>query len=129
MEERVSRGLAMGDLDNDGRLDLVVNDLDGSPQVLHNELEPVGNWLLVKLKGKGRNTGAIGAVVTLKAGTRTQTRLVQSGTSYLSQDDMRQHFGLGPLKQADSVEVLWPDGTTTRLENVKANQLLEIRQR
>jgi hypothetical protein len=129
MEERVSRGLAMGDLDNDGRLDLVVNDLDGSPQVLHNELEPVGNWLLVKLKGKGRNTGAIGAVVTLKAGTRTQTRLVQSGTSYLSQDDMRQHFGLGPLKQADSVEVLWPDGTTTRMENVKANQLLEIRQR
>jgi hypothetical protein len=129
MEERVSRGLAMGDLDNDGRLDLVVNDLDGSPQVLHNELEPVGNWLLVKLKGKGRNTDAIGAVVTLRAGTRTQTRLVQSGTSYLSQDDMRQHFGLGPLKQADSIEVLWPDGTTTKLENVKANQIVEIRQR
>jgi hypothetical protein len=129
MEERVSRGSAVGDLDNDGRLDLVVNDLDGSPQVLRNELEPVGNWLLAKVRGKGRNTDAIGAVLTLKAGTLTQTRLVQSGTSYLSQDDMRQHFGLGPQKQADSLEVLWPDGTTTKMENVRANQIVEIRQR
>jgi enediyne biosynthesis protein E4 len=56
-------------------------------------------------------------------------RLVQSGTSYLSQDDMRPHFGLGPAKQADSLEVTWPDGTTTRLENVKANQLVTIEQR
>ena len=128
-EERVSRGLAVGDLDNDGRLDLVVNDLDGRPQVLHDEREPAGNWLLVKLRGKGGNTDAVGAVVTLKAGTRTQTRLVRSGTSYLSQDDMRAHFGLGADQQADSLEVLWPDGTTTARQNVKANQIVEVRQR
>ena len=128
-EPRISRGLAVGDLDNDGRLDLVVNDLDGSPQLLHNELADVGHWLLVKLVGKGGNTDAIGAVVRVKAGKLSLMRLVQSGTSYLSQDDMRRHFGLGRETQADSLEVLWPDGTTTKLENVKANQLVEIKQK
>ena len=128
MEERVSRGLAVGDLDNDGRLDLVINDLDGSPQVLHNEMAGAGNWLLVKLKGKGMNTDAIGAEVVVKAGKLRLLRLVQSGTGYLSQDDMRPHFGLGPEKRADSIEVRWPDGTTTRMEDVAANQVVEVRQ-
>jgi hypothetical protein len=127
-DERVSRGLAVGDLDDDGRLDVVINDLDGRPQVLRNELAEAGNWLLVKLKGKGRNTDAIGAVVKVKAGQLDLMRLVQSGTSYLSQEDMRRHFGLGQEKQADSVEVVWPDGTTTKMENVKANRLVEIAQ-
>lgn len=125
-DERVSRGLAVGDLDNDGRLDVVINDLDGSPQVLRNELADRGNWLLVKLKGKGKNTDAIGAVVKVKAGKLSLMRIVQSGTSYLSQEDMRRHFGLGQETQVDSLEVLWPDGTTTKMENVKANRLLEI---
>jgi hypothetical protein len=127
-EERVSRGLAVGDLDNDGRLDVVINDLDGSPQLLHNELLGAGNWLLVKLKGKGLNADAIGAEVVVKAGKLRLRRLVQSGTGYLSQDDMRRHFGLGPEKRADSIEVRWPDGTTTRMEDVAANQVVEIRQ-
>ena len=127
-EQRVSRGLAIGDLDNDGRIDVVTNDLDGAPQVLHNELAAAGNWLLVKVKGLAPNTNAIGAVIVVRAGKDTQRRLVQSGTSYLSQDDMRQHFGLGATTQLDSVEVKWPDGTNTRLENVKVNRLLEIAQ-
>jgi hypothetical protein len=127
-EQRVSRGSAVGDLDNDGRLDVVINDLDGPAQVLRNELPQAGNWLLVKLKGKGKNTDAIGAVIALKVGTATQLRLVQSGTSYISQDDMRAHFGLGPATQADSLEVRWPDGTTTRMENAKANRVVTITQ-
>ncbi len=127
-EPRVSRGLTLGDFDNDGRMDVVVADLDGHPLVLRNELPGVGNWLLVKLRGKPKNTSAVGAVVTLQAGGLTMKRLVRSGTSYISQDDMRQHFGLGAAAAADWVEVTWPDQTKTRLENVKANQVLEIRQ-
>lgn len=127
-EERASRGLAVGDLDNDGRLDIVINDLDGSPQLLRNELADAGNWLLVKVKGKSKNTNAIGAVLTLRAGKLTLMRLVQSGTSYISQDDMRQHFGLGAANEVDSIEVRWPDDTHTKLDNVKVNQLVEIRQ-
>jgi hypothetical protein len=82
----------------------------------------------VKLKGKGKNTDAVGAVVRVTAPALRQVRLVQSGTSYLSQDDKRAHFGLGAAAQADSVEVRWPDGTLTRLENVKANRVVEVEQ-
>ena len=125
-EARVSRGLAVGDLDNDGRLDVVINDLDGPAQVLLNQTPDTGNWLIVKLKGKGKNTDAIGATISVKAGKRSLLRLVQSGTSYLSQDDMRQHFGLGQEPQVDVLEVRWPDLTTTRLENVKPNQVVTV---
>ena len=127
-EERVSRGLAIGDLDNDGRIDIVINDLDGVAQVLRNEVAGAGNWLLVKLRGTGKNAGAVGAVVKVKAGPLTMSRLVQSGTSYISQDDKRQHVGLGPATEVDVIEVLWPDGTTTRRERVKANQVVVIQQ-
>jgi hypothetical protein len=127
MEERVSRGLAVGDLDDDGRLDVVINDLDGSPQVLHNEIKDAGNWLLVKLKGKGLNTGAIGAMVTARSGGAAQKRLVQSGSSYISQEDKRLHFGLGKAAVA-SLDVRWPDGTMSKLSDVKANQVVEVRQ-
>jgi enediyne biosynthesis protein E4 len=127
-EERASRGLAMGDLDNDGRLDLLVNDLDGRPQLLRNVLENPGHWLLVRLRGTGKNRDAIGAVVTARAGKLAQIRNVRSGTSYLSQDDMRVHFGLGAATVVSALEVLWPDGKTTKLENVKADQVLEVKQ-
>ena len=126
--QRVGRGLAVGDLDNDGRVDAVVNNLDGEPEVLHNELPQAGHWLVLRLVGKGKNTDAIGAVVQVTAGKLKMTRLVQSGSSYLSQDDMRPHFGLGGAARVDLVEVRWPDGTRTTREGVAADQVLTIRQ-
>jgi enediyne biosynthesis protein E4 len=126
-DDRVSRGLAIGDIDNDGGLDIVINDLDGSPQLLHNELAGRGNWVIVKLRGAAPNTDAVGATITVKTGASVQKALVQSGTSYLSQNDMRQHFGLGSAAAIDSIEVTWPDGTTSRRDRVKVNQVVEIR--
>lgn len=126
--ERVSRGLAVGDLDDDGGLDVVINDLDGTPQLLRNELSGRGQWLIVQLTGKGKNTNAIGAVITVVTGATRQIRLVQSGTSYISQDDMRQHFGLGSASRADAIEVKWPDGTTTVKKDVAAGQVVKIEQ-
>jgi hypothetical protein len=128
MDEHVSRGLAMGDLDNDGGVDIVINDLDGTPQVLHNEFTPRGHWLLVRVKGTPPNTDAIGAIVTVTAGGVRQRALVQSGASYISQNDMRQHFGLGPASLVDSVDVTWPDGTVSHQTAVKANQIITIQQ-
>ncbi len=128
-EERASRGLAIGDLDSDGRLDLVINDLDSTPQLLKNVLGETGNWLLVKLRGKGMNKSAVGALVVVRAGGRTQRRLVQSGTSYISQDDKRQHFGLGAAERVDAIEVRWLDGTVTTKENVIVNSIVEIEER
>jgi hypothetical protein len=126
-DERVSRGLATGDLDDDGRTDVVINDLDGAAQIVHNETN-AGNWLTVRLKGRTPNTSAIGAIVIARSGASTQRRLVQSGSSYLSQEDKRLHFGLGRSSQADAIEVRWPDGTTTSVQNVKANQVIELQQ-
>jgi hypothetical protein len=128
MQERVSRGLAIGDIDNDGRIDVAINDLDGAPQLLHNEIAPAGNWIIVKLQGKAPNTDAIGAIVTVTSGGVTQNALVQSGTSYISQNDMRQHFGVGAATAIDTIEVTWPDGTATRQSQVKPNQIVTIRQ-
>ncbi len=125
---RVGRGLAVGDLDNDGRLDVVINNIDGVPEVLHNQLADAGHWLTLALRGKGKNTGAIGAVVRVKAGALVSTGFVRSGSSYISQEDKRLHFGLGASKQADLVEVQWPDGTLTQLSNVKADQILKVEQ-
>ena len=128
MEDRVSRGLAVGDIDNDGRLDVVINDLDGSPQVLRNELASPGHWLIVTLKGRAPNTDAIGAIVTLRANGVSETRYVRSGTSYISQSDMRQHFGLGSATTVESIDVLWPDGTHTTRTAVTADQVVRVEQ-
>jgi enediyne biosynthesis protein E4 len=125
-EDRVSRGLAIGDIDNDGRIDVVSNDLDGSPQVLNNVIASAGHWLIVSLKGRAPNTDAIGAVITVKSSAATQTRYVRSGTSYISQSEMRQHFGLGSATTVESIDVLWPDGTHATRRDVKANQILRI---
>jgi hypothetical protein len=111
------RGLAAADFDNDGRVDLAVNTIGGPLLLLRNESR-AGHWLEVKLP-----RFAPGARVTVAYGGRTATREVQAGSSYLSSEDPRLHFGLGSATRAD-VTVRYPDGTTTRLRAVRADLLV-----
>jgi hypothetical protein len=127
--ERVSRGLAVADIDNDGDLDLLVSNNGQDAELLRNDLSRVGNRanaLLVRLRGAGANTDAIGARIRLTAGSRTQMRDVKAGSSYLSQNDLRAHFGLGTAPRADRVEVVWPSGRMESVANISANQIVTI---
>ena len=96
--------------------------------MLRNETADPGHWLIVRLKGSGTNMGAVGAVVKVHAGSLVQQRLVLSGSSYLSQEDKRLHFGLAGNAQVDLVEVRWPDGSTTAVRHTKADRILDVQQ-
>jgi hypothetical protein len=125
-ERRVSRGLAVGDLFNDGNVDVVVGDLDGAPMILKNHGIPGRNWVSFELAGTKSNRMAIGARVKLVAGGVTQTDEVHSGGSYLSQNDTRLHFGLGSAKRIDRVEIRWPSGAVETLANLATNQFYSV---
>jgi enediyne biosynthesis protein E4 len=117
LEPRVSRGLAVGDLFNDGNMDLIVEDLVGKPMVLRNHGIPGHHWASFELAGQKSNRMAIGARLKLVAAGMTQTEEIHSGGSYLSQSDTRVHFGLGTATSIDSLEIRWPSG---RVETFKA---------
>jgi hypothetical protein len=119
---RASRGLAVGDLFNDGNMDVVIENLDGSPEVLRNAGLPGRHWISFELVGTKSNRLAIGARVKIVAGGTTQTEEVHSGGSYLSQNDLRVHFGLGAATKIDSVEVRWPSGAVDAVKDLAANQ-------
>jgi hypothetical protein len=121
-----SRGLALGDYDNDGDLDAVVNNLDGPPTLLRNEGGNQNPWLLVDVRGSTGDRSAIGARVQATSGGRTQVREVRSSGSYLSASDLRQHFGFGANEALDRLSVRWPSGRTLSLDDVALNQILVI---
>jgi hypothetical protein len=122
-----SRGLAVGDVDNDGDLDLLFTELDAPPTLLRNE-GAAGSWLTLVLESKAGGVGPVGTRVTVRAGGRTWQRDIASGDSYLSTHDPRPHIGLGSATSVDEIEVRWPDGSRTRRRNVPARQFLRIRQ-
>ncbi len=122
----VSRGSAAGDFDNDGDLDIVINNLDGAPTVLRNEGGNRQHFLLVDLEGRTSNRSAVGALVTVRAGDLVQRAERRSGDSYLSHSDARLHFGLGERTKVDSIEVRWPNGVVQRFAEVDANTFVKM---
>jgi hypothetical protein len=122
-----SHGVATADFNNDGLLEIVVNNSHDRPSLLKNSGDH-GNWILLSLIGTKSNRSAIGAHVTVKAAGHQQTQEVRSGGGYISQSDFRLHFGLAGATKADSIEIRWPSGLTQKLENVPANHIVKIRE-
>ena len=118
--------MAVGDLDNDGRLDAVISTNGGPAHLLHNETATPNHWLSFKLVGHKSNRDGIGAVIKVVTKTATQYTTVSTSGSYLSSSDKRAHFGLGPDTQADLVEVRWPSGIIQELRNVKADVNIQL---
>ena len=125
-EAWVGRGLAIGDIDNDGRLDAVVTTNDGPLYVLHNATSTPNHWLILKLVGHKSNRDAIGAEVRVVTGRITQIATVTTASSYLSSSDKRVHFGLGSETAAATVEIRWPSGIRQTLKNVRVDQILQV---
>ncbi len=124
----VGRGIAVGDFDNDGRLDLLVVDSEGKPLLLHNDTKNAARWLGLKLIGAKSNRDGYGAIITVKAGNLNLMRRCQSDGSYLSASDPRIHFGLGDSPKADALTVRWPDGHTDTFANLSADRYLTLRE-
>ena len=125
----VSRGLAAGDYDNDGDLDILVSNNGGAPQLLRNDGGNADHWLEILLVGTRSNRDGVGARVRLTAGDWSMTAQRMGGMSYQSAQDPRLHFGLGSRTKVDALEVRWPSGTVTRLTNIAANQILTIQEK
>jgi hypothetical protein len=122
----VGRGLATGDIDNDGRIDAVVSTNDGPAHVVHNETKTANHWLILKLVGHTSNRDAIGALVKIVTSQGPQYTTVTTASSYLSSSDKRVHFGLGTDAAAQTVEIHWPSGIQRVLKNVHGDQILQV---
>jgi hypothetical protein len=122
LEKAAGRGCASGDFDNDGDLDVVVNCVNQEPQLLRCESSNGNTWIKIKCIGVKSNRSGIGARVYCSTGTRKQFEEVRSGGSYISQNDLRIHFGLAKATAAD-IEIHWPSGVIDKLPGLAANRI------
>lgn len=113
-----SRGLAVGDLWNDGQVSVVINNMHAKPSLLVNSIRSANHWVAFKAVGTRSNRDGIGAKITVKIGKRTLVDEVRSGSSYISQNDLRVHFGLGSATKLDAVQVRWPSGIVEHFDNL-----------
>jgi hypothetical protein len=126
-EAHSSRGVAFGDFDNDGDIDILIVNQNEPPSLLRNDLSGDNHWLKVLLSGFVSNRSAIGAQVIAQYGGRRQVQAVMAQSSYLSVNDRRLHFGLGSAISA-KLEIRWPNGLRETVEEVAADQLAVIRE-
>jgi hypothetical protein len=122
----VGRGLAVGDIDNDGRLDAVLTENGGPAHILRNETSTANHWIGFKLVGHTSNRDGIGAVIKVTGSKGSQWYTVTTASSYLSSSDVRAHFGLGADKEAKQVEIRWPSGIVQVLNDVEGDRYLRI---
>lgn len=123
-----SRGAAFGDIDNDGATEIAIANQNEAVSLLKDSRKAPGNWITLQLTGVRSNRSALGARVRLTVEGHTELDEVRSGGSYLSQSDLRQHFGLGAASFADRIEILWPSGVRQVLTHQRANRILAIRE-
>jgi hypothetical protein len=128
-EKHSSRGAAFGDYDNDGSVEVLVNQQGEAPSLLRQTAKTTNHWITLKLEGVKVNRSAIGARVRITAGAVTQSDEVRSGGSYLSQSDLRLHFGLGKAVKVDKVEIVWPGGKEQVETNLSPDRIITVRER
>ena len=121
------RGLALGDLFNDGHQEALVNNMNEKPSLYYNT-SPVGNWISLHLVGVKSNRAALGAAVTLEQNGDKHEKEVRSGDGYISQSDLRLHFGLGNSTKAEKIVIRWPSGLVETLSDLSANQFYTVRE-
>src|SRR5882762_5321397 len=123
-----SRGLAVGDLWNDGRMSAVISNMNAPPMLLVNDLRNGNHWIAFRTVGTKSNRDGIGAKIIVKVGTRTLVDEVRSGSSYISNSDMRVHFGLGSAVKIEWVQVRWPTGLVERFENLPVDSIHKLKE-
>ena len=127
LQASAARGASFIDLNNDGKIEVVVNNLNGAPNLLVNRAK-AGNWIRVRTEGTASNRDGIGARVSVTAGDSVQAREVRSGGSFLSQNDMRLHFGLGDARAVDGFAVRWPSGLVESFPGAPANREVRLKE-
>jgi hypothetical protein len=126
-EPHSGRGMALADLFNDGHQEALVNNMNERASLYYNT-SPIGNWISLQLVGVKSNRAALGAVVTLEQGSDKHEKEVRSGDGYISQSDLRLHFGLGRSPRAEKIVIRWPSGLVETLSDLPANQYYVVRE-